>query len=209
MLFKDRVDAGKQLASRLTHYADAPDTLVIGLPRGGVVPAYEVAHALHVPLDIVVPRKIGAPDQPELAVGALTEDGIVMLDEKTMLLLDLKQSDLEHIIEVEKKEAQRRLTKYRAGKGERDFKNKTIIVVDDGIATGATMRAALASVRAHGVKKIVVAVPVAPKDSVDEIVQQADEFICLVTPDYFPGVGYFYQTFGQTTDDEVIALLAK
>jgi len=204
--FKDRIDAGMQLLPLLQKYAHAKDTIVVGLPRGGVVIAHAIATGLGLPLDIVVPRKIGAPDQPELAVGALTEDGTTIFNDDIMRELNLSPDDVRSTIEEEKREAQRRLALYRAGKGPRDFKGKTVIVVDDGIATGATMRAALASLRAHGVKKVVVAVPVAIREALKNL--DADEIYCPLIPDYFPGVGYFYQSFPQTTDQEVIDLLA-
>lgn len=205
--FKDRADAGRQLVPLLQHYAHAKDTMVVGLPRGGVVPAYEIAHALGLPLDIVVSRKIGAPSQPELAVGALTEDGTVIFNHEIMQTLGLSPADVGSIIEDEKREAQRRLTVYRAGMESRDFRGKTVIIVDDGIATGATMRAAIASVRAQGAKKIVVAVPVAQVEEIATI--DADEIYCPLRVDYFPGVGAFYESFPQTSDQEVIDLLGQ
>lgn len=204
--FKDRADAGRQLVPLLQHYKHAQNTMVVGLPRGGVVPAYEIAHALGLPLDIVVPRKIGAPSQPELAVGALTEDGTVIFNDEIMRTLGLSPEDVGSIIEAEKQEAQRRLNAYRANRGPRNFKDKTVIIVDDGIATGATMRAAIASVRAQGAKKIVVAVPVAQVEELAKI--DGDEIYCPLKVDYFPGVGAFYELFPQTTDQEVIELLA-
>ncbi len=203
--FKDRADAGRRLVPLLRQYAHAKNTMVVGLPRGGVVPAYEIARALKLPLDIVVSRKIGAPSQPELAVGALTEDGIVIFNNDIMQTLGLSPADVGSIIEAEKQEAQRRLTLYRAGMGPRDFKGKTVIIVDDGIATGATMRAAIASVRAQGAKKIVVAVPVALQEELTSI--DADEIYCPLKVDYLPGIGAFYESFSQTSDQEVIDLL--
>jgi putative phosphoribosyl transferase len=205
--FKDRADAGRQLVPLLQQYAHAKDTIVVGLPRGGVVPAYEIARALGLPLDIVVSRKIGAPDQPELAVGALTEDGTVIFNDDIMQTLGLAPDDVHSIIEAEKQEAQRRLALYRAGKSPREFKGKTIIIVDDGIATGATMRAAIASVRAQGARKIVVAVPVALEAELATI--DADEIYCPLRVDYFPGVGAFYESFPQTSDQEVIDLMLR
>jgi len=205
--FKDRIDGGMQLLPLLQRYAHAKNAIVVGLPRGGVVTAYAVAKGLDLPLDIVVPRKIGAPDQPELAVGALTEDGTVIFNDDIMRELNLSADDLRDTIEQEKEEAQRRLTLYRAGMKPRDFKGKTVIVVDDGIATGATMRAALASLRAQGASKLIVAAPVGARDALKEL--NADEIHCPLVSDYFPGIGYFYQEFAQTTDQQVMALLAQ
>lgn len=203
--FKDRVDGGMQLLPLLQPYAHGRNTIVVGLPRGGVVTAAAVAKGLDLPLDIVVPRKIGAPDQPELAVGALTEDGTVIFNNDIMRELNLTPDDMRTTIENEKQEAQRRVTLYRAGMKPRDFKGKTIIVVDDGIATGATMRAALEFLRAQGASKLIVATPVAARDALKEL--QADNVYCPLVADYFPGIGYFYGSFGQVTDQEVIALL--
>lgn len=203
--FKDRVDAGMQLLPLLQQYAHARNTMVVGLPRGGVVTAHAVAKGLGLPLDIVVPRKIGAPDQPELAVGALTEDGAIIFNDDIMHLLNLSPDDVRMTIENEKREAQRRLELYRAGMKPRDFKGKTIIVVDDGIATGATMRAAIAYLREQEASKIVVATPVGARDALKEL--KADEIHCPLVADYFPGIGYFYGSFPQTTDQEVIDML--
>lgn len=207
--FKDRVDAGKQLVSHLERYKNNLDAIVIGLPRGGVPVAFEVAKALGVPLDIVVSRKIGAPGRPELAVGAITEDGSVMLNRELMTMVGVNEEQLRVTIEAEKREAQRRLTLYRGDQPPLDLKDKITILVDDGIATGSTMLAAIVSARAHGAKKVIVAIPVAPADGVQKISKEADEVVCLSTPDFFPGVGYFYDTFGQTEDEEVIALMQK
>ena len=205
--FKDRIEGGMQLLPLLQRYAHTKNTIVVGLPRGGVVTAFAIAKGLGLPLDIVVPRKIGAPDQPELAVGALTEDGTVIFNNDIMRELNLSPDDLRNTIAQEKEEAIRRLTLYRAGKPPRNFKGKTVIVVDDGIATGATMRAALASLRAQGVSILIVAVPVGARDALTSL--DADEVHCPIVADYFPGVGYFYQSFAQTTDQEVIDLLAQ
>ncbi|HML19493.1 MAG TPA: phosphoribosyltransferase [Candidatus Dependentiae bacterium] len=208
MVFKDRIDAGKQLAQHLAIYKDKPDTVVLGLTRGGIVPAFYVAQALNAPLDIVIPRKIGAPGNPELAVGALAEDGTVVFNDQLMRSLGLHARNLKHTIETEKNEAARRIQLYRAGRNPLDLTEKTVILVDDGIATGATMRASIVSARSRGAKFIVVAVPVAPAESLDEIRHEADELICLYIPEAFWGVGGYYQSFPQVQDQEVIDLLA-
>lgn len=207
MIFHDRIDAGKQLAWQLEKYKDQPDVIVIGLPRGGVVIAAEIARMIHAPLDIIVPRKIGAPGQEELAVGSLTEDGAVQLNSELMHMLGLSQADLAQIIEKEKKEAQRRLKLYRGDREPRFLKNKTIVLVDDGIATGSTVKAAIASARKEGAKKIVVAIPVGPVTTIKELKKDVEEVVCLQMPESFWGVGQFYRNFAQTSDEEVIRLM--
>ena len=209
MSFIDRADAGRKLASLLGKYKDMQDAIVIGLPRGGVVNAYEVAKELNLPLDIIVVRKIGAPMQPELAVGAISQEGDVLLDHAIMNMVGVKEQDLQIIIEDEKQEAQRRLEVYRHDRSPLDLKNKIVILVDDGLATGATMRAAILSARSMGAQKVVVAIPVSPKDTLVKIEQEADEVICLYVPELFWGVGGFYDSFLQTQDEEVIDLLSK
>ena len=207
MRFKDRVDAGQVLAQKLQHYKNKPDVVVIGLPRGGVVNAFQVAKALQVPLDVIVPRKIGAPLQPELAVGAVTEDGALLFNDDVMRQLNLKEEDLKAIIENERNEAQRRIETFRKGKPPLDLHGKTAILVDDGVATGATMRAAIQSAKKKGAERIVLALPVAPQRFRDAIVNEVDEVIILDEPDFFPAVGYFYDNFAQTEDAEVVILL--
>ena len=209
MIFKDRVDAGRQLAERLMKYKHHPDTIVLGLPRGGVVTAYEIARILSLPLDIIVPRKIGAPFNPELAVGAITEDGSLVLNDDIMTSLGLSVQDLQSIIEKEKQEAERRLKLYRAGRPDLNLKNKTVILVDDGIATGATMQAAIASAKARGARTIIVAVPVAPPTALDELRPQVDEIVTLLITDHFWGISAFYENFVQTEDNQVLDLMKK
>jgi len=209
MFFKNRVDAGKKLAEKLIKYKNIKNGIVLGLPRGGVPVAYEVAQVLNLPLDIVVPRKVGMPGQPELAVGAVCEDGSVILNEALLQMANIKPEDLQPIIDAEKQEAQRRLTKYRRDRPKLDLKNKVVILVDDGIATGSTMRAAIASARAKGAEKIIVAVPVIPPDTIPVLQQEVDELIYLDAPVYFGAVGAFYQNFGQTPDEEVVSLMEE
>jgi putative phosphoribosyl transferase len=207
--FKNRRDAGEQLAKALNHYAGKADTIVIGLPRGGVVTAFAVAHALKLPLDIVVPRKIGAPHNPELAVGAITEDGTTIFNHTIMHDLNLHPSQLQTTIEKEEQEAKRRLALYRQNRLPLNLAGKTALIVDDGIATGATMRAAIASARKRGAASIIVAAPVAPPTVIEQLKQEADEVICLIVTDQFWGIGDFYDQFAQTTDNEVITLMSK
>ena len=206
--FVDRKDGGTQLAHKLRAYKNQPDVLIIGLPRGGVVTAAEVAKELNLPLDIVVPRKIGAPFNPELAVGAVTQDGDVVWNEAIIKSHHLTPEDLADTIEKEMAESHRRLSLYRQGKPPPNFKNKTIILVDDGIATGATMRAAITYVKKQGAKKIIVATPVATVDTMEQIAQEVDSVVAVTLPKIFLGISAFYEEFPQTADDEVIAILS-
>jgi len=205
--FIDRIDAGKQLAKKLMHYKNNPEAIVLGLPRGGVVTAYEVATALNLPLDIIVPRKIGAPSNPELAVGAVTQNGEIVWNDELMKTLHLTEEDLVDIIEKEKRESARRLRAYRGDRPKLQLKDKIAILVDDGIATGATMRAAIASARAHGAKRIVAATPLSTLEAMERIEREADECICVLLPKIFLGISAFYDEFAQTSDEEVIELL--
>lgn len=205
MMFKDRVDAGKLLAEKLAMYRGKQDVVVLALPRGGVVVGAEVAKALAAPLDIVVTRKIGAPGNPEYAIGALTESGEPIFNEAERVDVDTEW--LKREVAKEKQEAERRIKTYRGDRPPTDLANKIVIIVDDGIATGLTMRAAIQSVRAKQSKKIAVAVPVSARDSAEIIKQEADELVVLDTPLFFGAVGAFYQIFNQTTDEEVIKLL--
>lgn len=208
-MFKNRADAGRKLVPFLQQYKDKKDTIVIALPRGGVPTGYEIARELNVPLDIVVPRKIGAPMQEELAIGALTQDGSLMLNEVIMNKLGITQADVDPIIAKELQEAQRRLQLYRGDRPPLDLQGKTVLLVDDGIATGYTMRAAIESARTRGADKIIAVVPVAPPDSVNQLLRVVDDVVCLFQPEFLGGISRFYQDFGQTTDQEVIELLQK
>jgi len=207
--FKDRRDAGKKLVSKLEKYKNNPDAIVIGLPRGGVVTALEVAKALQLPLDIIVPRKIACPMQPELAVGALTQEGEPFFDEKLMRSMGVTKKDLQEVVQRERKEAARRIALYRENRPPLDLENKIAIIVDDGIATGATMLAAIKSAKNLGAQKIVAAVPVSPAESLKKIEKEVDEVIFLDTPAPFWGVGGFYDLFLQTEDDEVVAIMRE
>jgi len=211
VLFENRTDAAIQLGQQLknTIQYDPKNSIVIGLPRGGVVTGYHVADQMHLPLDIVVPRKIGCPGNSEFAVGAITEDGCVDLNHTTLRQLGITERDLEAIIDEERREANRRLKVYRGNRGPLDLKNKTVFLVDDGIATGATIKAAINSLRNKKPERIVVAVPVAPPDTAEKVSKLCDQFVALATPSNFRGVGQFYKAFGQTTDNEVITFLKK
>jgi len=209
MVFEDRNDAGKQLAEHLLHYKNHPDGLVIGLPRGGVVLSAEVAKKLELPMDVVCPRKLGAPMNPEFAIGAITETGEGIFNREAINYLQVTDDYIEKIVEEEKLQAQRRLNLYRTGMGPRVLKDKVVIIVDDGLATGSTMKAAIKSVQAEKAQKIIAAVPVSPVDTYEEIREMVDEIICLSVPPLFQAVGQFYLNFGQTTDADVIEIMKE
>lgn len=208
MPFKDRKDAGKQLASALLKYRQAPKTAVVGLPRGGVVVAYEVAHALGLPLEIVVPRKIGAPENEELAIGALAGE-ILLINRELADRLGATAAYLEKAVAREKKEAQRRFALYCEKKPLPEFSGWTLLVVDDGIATGYTIRASLLWLKRLGAARLIAAIPVAPPETLKDLARIADEVVCLSAPASFMAVGQFYERFEATEDDEVIRLLQK
>ena len=209
MLFKDRQEAGQKLSVALSKFKGQKDTIILALPRGGVVTAYEIAKELNLPLDLVVPRKIGAPYNEEYAIGAITESGKGIFNSQAIAELHITKEYLDKTVTQGKKEAQRRLKAYRQNRASLNLKNKTIIVIDDGIATGLTMRAAIESIKAKNPAKIIIVVPVSAKDSLEIIKKEVDDIICLDTPEYFGAVGAFYRDFGQTTDEEVIELMEK
>jgi putative phosphoribosyl transferase len=209
MIFKDRIDAGQKLAKALEKYKNAKDTVILALPRGGVVTGFEVAKELNLPLDIVVPRKIGAPGNPEFAIGAITETGEGIFDEETIKTYGISKEYIENETKKEKAEAERRLKLYRGERPCLVLKDKTVILLDDGLATGLTMRAAIKTVKAYEPKKIIAAFPVGASDSIEILKSEADEVVYLDAPFFFGAVGAFYEEFGQTTDGEVIELLRK
>lgn len=206
-LFQDRQTAGRELAEKLLKYK-GEDLLVLGVPRGGVIVAAEVAKALAAPLDVIISRKIGAPFNPELALGAVAPDGTVLFDERLLDLLRLGRDDLQEEVADQLEEIRRRLKLYRGGREPSRYDGRTVIVVDDGIATGFTLRAALRWLRRHDPGKLVLAVPVAPPEVVERLRQEVDEVVCLETPEEFYAVGQFYKDFRQITDEEVVAALA-
>lgn len=208
-IFADRREAGRLLAAKLEKYAGRGDVVVLGLPRGGVPVAAEVARALRVPLDVLVVRKLGAPGQEELAVGAIGEGGVRVLNAGLVRSLGLSTAAIDRIAARESRELERRVAAYRGVHEATAIENEIVIVVDDGVATGATMRAGLQAVRALGASKIVAAVPVAAADSADFLAVEADEVIVLETPAWFSSVGQWYEDFGQTTDEEVRRLLGE
>ena len=207
--FSNRIEAGRELAEKLDKYAGREDVIVLGLPRGGVPVAYEVAKRLHVPLDVFIVRKLGVPGFEELAAGAIASGGVRVLNQDVMRAIPYADEAIEAVTTKETAELERREQIYREGRPPPELRDRIVIPVDDGLATGATMRAAVKALRERGVAKIVVAVPVAPPDTCHEIEQLADETICLSTPPFFQAVGQYYEDFSQTTDDEVRDLLTS
>lgn len=206
MIFQDRADAGRQLAARLAPYA-GDDTRVLALPRGGVPVGYEVARALRVPLDVFIVRKIGAPGREELAIGAIASGGVRVLNEETIAALGVPPAVIEQITARELLELQRREETYRGGLPAHDVRNRTVILVDDGLATGASMHAAILALREREPRSIVVAVPVAPPDTCAALEDYVDDLVVLAMPSPFRGVGAWYEDFSQIDDDEVRDLL--
>jgi len=209
MLFRDRHEAGKLLAQNLLDLKGNPNAIVLGIPRGGVVVAYEVAKTLGLPLDVFVARKIGAPGNPELAIGAVASDGTVVLDELSISLMGVPKQYIEKETERQKEEIRKRLQAYRGGREGYSLQGKIVILVDDGVATGATIIASLRAIKASNPSQTILAVPVAPPDTVEKLRREADKVICLYTPSPFWAVGAFYVNFEQISDEEVQALLAE
>jgi putative phosphoribosyl transferase len=206
--FVNRVDAGKRLASALKIFSGKYG-VVLAIPRGGVVVGFEIAKALNLLLDITIPRKIGAPDNPELAIGAVAEDGAAIFDQNLIKYLGVSREYVMEETGRQKQEIRRRLKLYKQDISYPDLNGFDVIVVDDGIATGSTMKAALASVKNRGAASITVAVPVGPPSTIEELEKMADRVICLYTPKLFQALGEFYKDFSQTSDEEVIDLLLE
>jgi putative phosphoribosyl transferase len=207
-VFEDRTDAGRRLAEELGHLRGT-DTVVLGLPRGGVPVAFEVARALDLPLDVIVVRKLGVPQQPELGMGALGEEGVRVLSPQVVRMSSVSPHELQAVEARERAELERRAERFRAGRPRVPLTGRTALVVDDGIATGSTAAAACLVARARGARRVVLACPVAAPDSVTALRQHADEVICLQTPRPFHAVGQWYRFFDQTRDDEVVSLLQR
>ena len=205
--FRDRSEAGRLLASRLAEYAHRPDVLVLALPRGGVPVGYEVARALDAPLDVFVVRKLGVPGHEELAMGAIASGGVRIENTDVVRALGISREMLDRVTEVEQRELDRREREYRGDRGPPDVRGRTVILVDDGLATGSTMFAAISALRQLGPARIVVAVPVAPDDTCRALARAAETSVCVRTPEPFYGVGFWYDDFSQTSDEEVRALL--
>ena len=208
MAFIDRADAGRRLAARLQHLR-GDQVVVLGLPRGGVPVAYEVARALDAPLDVIVVRKLGVPFQPELAMGAIGEEGVRIINEEVVSIAGISASQLDEVEARERTELEVRVRRFRGGRPPIGLEGRIVVVVDDGIATGSTARAACQVARARGAARVVLAVPVAPPDWRGRLGKFADELVCLHTPDPFYAVGQFYDNFTQTSDEEVVACLER
>ena len=205
--FRDRVDAGRALAAELRRYADDPDVRVLALPRGGVPVGYEVARALRAPLDVFIVRKLGLPWHEELAMGAIASGGIVVLDEDLVRRAGVSGDELAWVLASERRELERRERRYRGDRTPPDIAGRTVILVDDGLATGASMRAAVAAVRQEAPRRVVVAVPIAAPETCEAIRREVDDVVCARTPERFEAVGLWYDDFRQTEDAEVHDLL--
>jgi putative phosphoribosyl transferase len=208
-MFRDRTEAGVKLAEKLGHYRDQGDAIVLALPRGGVVTGFEVARLLGIPLDVLIVRKVGFPGQEELAAGAVSETGSVVLNKDIIAMGGLSEEFLQREIGRQKQEIDRRVALYRAGRRLAGLAGRTVILIDDGVATGATVKAAIAALKQEKLARLVLALPVAPPETVNVLRAMVDEFICLETPQYFMAVGAHYRDFKQVTDQEVVDLLRK
>lgn len=208
-MFRDRKDAGIQLAEKLRPYKDRELTVVLALPRGGVVTGAEIARYLNLPLDVLIVRKIGFPGQREFAIGAVSETDTVILNQSIISEYDVSKDYIQDEIAKQKEEIARRVELYRGGKRIIEIEGRTVILVDDGVATGATVKAAIATLKKEKINRLVAAIPVAPPDSANELKEMVDEFICLEIPWDFQAVGNFYDDFEQVTDTEVVEILQK
>jgi putative phosphoribosyl transferase len=207
--FRDRTEAGRVLAAALAPYAGRPNLLVLALPRGGVPVGFEVAIALHAPLDVMLVRKLGVPGHEELAMGAIASGGIRVVSEEVVQALGIPDRVIATVAAAEEEELERRERLYREGRPLTDVRGRTVILVDDGLATGATMRAAAAALKAQHPERLVVAVPVAAPETCDMLRHEVDDVVCAQTPEPFYAVGAWYQDFSQTTDEEVRDLLRR
>jgi putative phosphoribosyl transferase len=207
--FRDRRDAGRRLAAGLRTYAGRPDVLVLALPRGGVPAAFEVAQALGAPLEVFLVRKLGLPGHEEFAIGAIASGGVRVLNEDTLRDYGVSREQVEAVVQAEEQELERRERRYRGDRPFPDVAGRTVILIDDGLATGSTMRAAVAALRQERPARIIVAVPTAPRETCEELRAIVDEMVCLVTPEPFYAVGLWYEDFSQTTDEEVRELLER
>ena len=209
MRFRNRTEAGRVLATKLTAYSRLPNVLVLALPRGGVPVAYEVSEALQAPMDIFLVRKLGVPGHEELAMGAIATGGIRLLNQDVVHYFDISAATIDAVAAKEQKELERRARLYRNGRAPRNVRDQIVILVDDGLATGSSMRAAAAAVREQKPARIVVAVPVAASSTCEELRAEVDETVCVDTPEPFQAVGLWYEDFSQTTDKEVRDLLER
>jgi putative phosphoribosyl transferase len=209
MIFRDRIDAGQQLAARLKHYADRRDVLVLALPRGGVPVAYEVARELKAPLDVFLVRKLGVPGHEELAMGAIASGGVRVVNQDLVNYLGIPVDVIDAVALGELQELERRERAYRGGRPPPDVKDHIVILIDDGLATGSTMRAAATALHLEKPKRIVIAVPVSSRETCDEFRSDVDEIVCAYTPTHFQGVSLWYEDFSQTSDEEVREILKR
>ncbi len=207
--FHDRKEAGKLLAAKLTVYANKQDVIVLALPRGGVPVGFEIAQALHVPLDVIVVRKLGVPGQEELALGAIATGGVRILNNDVVQFLNIHNELIDKIATHEQHELERRERLYRGDRPAYDIGGRTVILVDDGIATGATMHAAIEAIKQRQPSRIIIAVPTAAPSTCDEFAVEVDELVCMIQPEPFIAVSYWYRQFSQTSDDEVRRLLER
>lgn len=207
--FKNRTEAGRLLAQQLIAYANCPNLLVLGLPRGGIPVAFEVAKVLNAPLDVCIVRKLGLPSHKELAMGAIAPGGIRVLNRSVVKWFGIKHKTIEEVVAIEEKELERRDRAYRGDRPFWDLHDLSVILVDDGIATGSTIRAAIAILRQQQPERIIVGVPVAPPAACQEIEAEVDEVVCLMQPEPFDAIGLWYEDFTQTTDAEVRNLLEQ
>jgi putative phosphoribosyl transferase len=197
------------LAARLAKYAGRPDVVVLALPRGGVPVAFEVAQALGAPLDVFLVRKLGMPGHEEFAIGAIASGGVTVLNDETLRDYGVSREQVQAVVEAEQRELERREGRYRGDRPFPDVAGRTVILIDDGLATGSTMRAAVAALRQERPARVIVAVPTAPPETCDELRTIVDEMVCLITPEPFYAVGLWYEDFAQTTDEEVRELLDR
>ena len=209
MVFRDRREAGQHLAEKLQAYADEPGVLVLALPRGGMPVGFEVARRLRAPLDLFLVRKLGVPGQEELAMGAIATGGVCVVNEEVVQALGIPDEVLEAVAAKEQRELARREQAYRGNRPPPEMRGRTVILVDDGLATGSSMRAAIAALRRQQPARIVVAVPVAAASTCAELAHEVEEMVCVMTPEPFQAVGLWYQDFSQTTDEQIRDLLAQ
>lgn len=209
MIFQDRREAGRRLAQELGSFKGRDDVVVLGIPRGGVVVGHEIAQALDAPLDVYITRKIGAPHNPELAIGAVASDGTLILDHQLAKRLGVSEDYIDAESERQKQEIERRIAEYRGGLSAPKLKDKVVILADDGVATGATTLATIRAIQTQEPAQLILAVPVGPRDTIESLKREVDQLFCLYAPEIFWAVGAFYNVFDQTSDAEVKALLEK
>jgi putative phosphoribosyl transferase len=209
MLFEDRFEAGQFLAEKLSHYRDQPDVIVLALPRGGVPVGFEVARALGAPLDVFLVRKLGLPGQPELAMGAIADGGVQVLHDELVEQLQISEEAIEQVAAEEREELRRQEAVFRQGRAPPNVTGRTVILVDDGLATGSTMRAAVAALKVQRPKRIVMAVPVGAEETCAEFTHEVDEAVCVAHPEDFRSVGVWYRDFSPVSDREVNVLLTE